>query len=477
MGILEFIYIINIFCLAVYGFHALFITWYRFTKYKAPTKERILSDIECPSVTVQLPLYNERYVAERLINCIVNLEYPRNKLEIQILDDSTDDTRDIVKKYIAQFQAKGLDIKHICRSERLGYKAGALKYGLARAKGDFISIFDADFMPSPDFLKNTLAYFKRDPNIGCVQTRWGHLNRESSWLTKTQASGVDGHFVIEQEVRSGSSLFLNFNGTAGIWRRECIIDAGGWHHDTLTEDLDLSFRAQLKGWKIFYTPYVSAPAELPVHISAFKQQQFRWAKGSIQTSRKLLKKFWKSSQPLLVKLSGTLHLTNYLVHPLMFFNLVLHLFIILVGNRQFLWLPMFTLAAIGPSFMYWMALREEGKTIRESIQNLFMLLILGIGLSFNNTRAVAEALFSVESPFKRTPKFNLRDNEQFNKASDYLISTDVHLWIELCLGIISIGLMVFTAANGLLGSVFWMLLSGCGYLYIAYLSNKPLTKA
>jgi len=452
-------------------------TWYRFTKYKPSTRERILSDIECPSVTIQLPLYNERYVAERLIKCIVNLDYPKDKLEIQILDDSTDDTKDIVKKIIVQYQEKGLDIKQICRSERLGYKAGALKYGLVRAKGDFISIFDADFMPSPDFLKKTLAYFKGDQNIGCVQTRWGHLNRESSWLTRAQASGVDGHFIIEQEIRSKTSLFLNFNGTAGIWRRECIIDAGGWHDDTLTEDLDLSFRAQLKGWQICYTPYVITPAELPVHISALKQQQFRWAKGSIQTSRKLLKDFWKSSQPLLVKLSGTLHLTNYLVHPLMLLNLVMSFLILIVGNQHFLWLPMFTFAAIGPSLMYWMALREEGKTIRESIFNLFMLLILGIGMSYNNTRAVTEALFSIESPFKRTPKFNLRYNEQFNEASDYLISTDVNFWVELCLGIISISTMVFIAANGILGPFFWMMLNGCGYLYIAYLSRKPFSAA
>jgi cellulose synthase/poly-beta-1,6-N-acetylglucosamine synthase-like glycosyltransferase len=477
MGLLEFIYINSIFWLAVYGYHALIMTWYRFTKYKAPARERMLVDKECPFVTIQLPLYNERYVVERLINCIVNLDYPQNKLEIQVLDDSTDDTSDIVKKIIGQFQAKGLDIKQICRSERLGYKAGALKYGLASAKGDFIAIFDADFMPPPDFLKKTLAYFKDDQKIGCVQTRWGHLNRESSWLTKAQASGVDGHFVIEQAIRSESSLFLNFNGTAGIWRRECIIAAGGWQHDTLTEDLDLSFRAQLKGWLIHYTPYVLTPAELPAHINALKQQQFRWAKGSIQTSRKLLKELWNSPQPLLVKISGTLHLTNYLVHPLMILNLVMHLFIILVGNRQFLWVPLFTLAAIGPSLMYWMALREEGKTIRESIQNLFMLLILGIGMSYNNTRAVAEALFSIESPFKRTPKFDLRNNEQFNKASDYLISTDVNLWVELCLGILSFGLMVFTAANGTWGTVFWMMLSGCGYLYIAYLSYKPLPMA
>lgn len=450
--------------------------WYRFHIHKTPLKVKPLTDSECPLVTIQLPIYNERYVAERLIECVVNLDYPPDKLYIQVLDDSRDNTKEIVQGAILQHCKNGLDIEHICRPERMGYKGGALEYGLKKAKGNYLAIFDADFQPSRDFLKNTLAYVINEQNVGCIQTRWGHLNREASWLTRAQASGIDGHFFIEQEIRSGTPLFLNFNGTAGIWRRDCIIDAGGWHHDTLTEDLDLSFRAQLKGWKILYTPHVVTPAELPTHIRSLKQQQFRWAKGSIQTTRKLIKELWRSSQPILVKIASTIHLTNYLVHPLMLLNLLLHVPIILFGNILLLWIPIFFLAAIGPSLMYWLALREQDKSVLDSLQNLLMLIILGVGMNYNNTRAVVEAIFSIESPFKRTPKFNLKGKQQFSGKSDYQLSVDFSLWIESALALLSIFLLLYSISNGIWGGILWMLPYACGYSYVT-ITNFQSQKA
>lgn len=473
MSILEFVYLINTILLSIFGFHALVLSLYRYKRYKAPKEQEMLSDNECPTVTIQLPIYNERYVVERLIECAASFDYPQHKYNIQVLDDSTDDTSEIVRRVVSKYQAKGLEIEHIIKPDRKGYKAGALKLGHELAKGEFIAIFDADFLPNKDFLKRTIAYFKNGKNIGCVQTRWGHLNREFSWLTRAQAAGIDGHFIVEQESRSGLSLFLNFNGSAGIWRRECILDSGSWQHDTLTEDLDLSYRAQLKGWSIFYTPYVTAPAELPVHINAFKQQQFRWAKGSIQTARKLLWKLWKSHQPFLIKISGTLHLINYLVHPLVLLNLLLLLFFIPTNNRFLFWLPVFSLAAIGPVLMYWLAMQENRKNDDKQFLNLFILIILGIGMSYNNARGVMEAIFSIESQFKRTPKFNLQKSERFNLASDYHIVANTNHWIEACLAITAMILLVFAIIHRIWGSVIWMMLYACGYTYVTLKSFKP----
>ncbi|MCK4898684.1 MAG: glycosyltransferase family 2 protein, partial [Anaerolineales bacterium] len=357
--ILEFLYLINIALLAVYGINALILAGLRRWRHNPIPILDPEQDYDWPQVTVQLPIYNERYVVERLIESVAELDYPRNKLHIQVLDDSTDITQDIVSQLVAFQRIKGVNIEHIQRNNRRGYKGGALAYGMQTAKGNFIAIFDADFIPTPDFLKRTIPYFDKDSNTGCVQTRWGHLNRENSLLTRTQANGIDGHFIIEQETKSDGGLFLNFNGTAGIWRRKCIEDAGGWHHDTLTEDLDLSYRAQLLGWKIRYLPHITTPAELPEHISAFKSQQFRWAKGSIQTAKKLLGDLWQSSQPLVVKIEGTIHLTHYAVHPLMLINLLLILPLLLTENHLLNIYPIFTLAAIGPLFMYMTAMGER----------------------------------------------------------------------------------------------------------------------
>lgn len=471
-NIFEFLYLLNIGLLAIYGINALVLAGLRRWQHiSIPVLDPVQAD-DWPQVTVQLPIYNERYVVERLIESVAAIDYPHDRLYIQVLDDSTDITADLVAQLVAHYQSKGIDIEHVQRTNRQGYKGGALACGLRFAKGDFIAIFDADFVPKPDFLKRTVPYFDRDGKTGCVQTRWGHLNRENSWLTRTQANGIDGHFIIEQETKSEAGLFLNFNGTAGIWRRTCVEDAGGWHHDTLTEDLDLSYRAQLRGWKIRYLPHIITPAELPEKISAFKSQQFRWAKGSIQTAKKLLRELWRSSQPLVVKVEGTIHLTHYAVHPLMIINLLLIMPLLLSSNFLLNIYPFFALAAIGPLFMYLTAMGKQEVPLLKRTINLFMLVLLGMGLSLNNSRAVGEALIGKKTPFKRTPKYNLHDHQTGEKYHDYLLPKDGSIWLEALMGIYALGLFFFALSRGNWGLVFWLSLIASGLFYITVLNVK-----
>ena len=315
MAVAEFLYALCVVLLSLYGFNSLVLTWLYLRHRHDPNPASPPPEI-WPHVTVQLPIYNEMYTIERLLSAVAGLDYPDGRLEIQVLDDSTDDTRRVAARTVARLRQRGIDVAHVTRRDRADFKAGALAAGMARAKGELVAIFDADFIPPPDFLRRVVPHFA-DPAIGCVQTRWGHINRDYSFFTRAQALGVDGHFVVEQTARSRAGLFINFNGTAGVWRRACIEDAGGWQGDTITEDLDLSYRAQLRGWRMGYLPHVVVPAELPVQISAFKRQQSRWAQGSIQTVLKMIGPLLRSSQPWRVKLGGVVHLTNYLVHPLM----------------------------------------------------------------------------------------------------------------------------------------------------------------
>jgi cellulose synthase/poly-beta-1,6-N-acetylglucosamine synthase-like glycosyltransferase len=470
--ILEILYLINVGLLAIYGINALILAGLRRWRHNPIPIIDPPAENDWPQVTVQLPIYNERYVVERLVESVAALDYPHNRLYIQVLDDSTDLTKDIVSELVDSHQRTGIDIEHIQRNNRQGYKGGALAFGMETAKGNFIAIFDADFIPTPDFLKRTIPYFDRDANTGCVQTRWEHFNRENSTLTRTQANGIDGHFIIEQETKSQAGLFLNFNGTAGIWRRKCIEDAGGWHHDTLTEDLDLSYRAQLLGWKIRYLPHITTPAELPEHIRAFKSQQFRWAKGSVQTAKKLLGELWRSSQPLVVKIEGTIHLTHYAVHPLMMINLLLILPLVLSKNFLLNIFPVFALAAIGPLFMYITAMGERNLPFLRRLFNLLMLMLLGMGLSLNNTRAVGEALLGIQTPFNRTPKYNFQNRQNAQKSLDYLLPKDGGVWIEVMMGIYSAGLLLVALSRGIWGLVFWLSLISGGYTYISIISFK-----
>jgi cellulose synthase/poly-beta-1,6-N-acetylglucosamine synthase-like glycosyltransferase len=300
--------------LAIYGWHRYYLV-YLYMKHKDRVPVEPPPPAEWPVVTVQLPIYNEMYVADRLIDAVCRLDYPRDRLQIQVLDDSTDETRAISELAVRRHQAQGIDIQYLHRTDRTGFKAGALEAGLASARGPFVAIFDADFVPSPDFLRRTLPHFA-DSNVGMVQARWGHLNEDYSLLTRIQSILLDGHFVLEHGGRNRASRFFNFNGTAGVWRRETIDAAGGWQHDTLTEDLDLSYRAQLKGWKFLFLPNVIAPAEVPVEMNSFKSQQHRWAKGSIQTCRKLLPRILRANVPFGVKVEAFFHLSanfNYLL--------------------------------------------------------------------------------------------------------------------------------------------------------------------
>lgn len=362
-----------------------------------------------PAVTVQLPLFNERYVAARLLEAVGALEYPRGRLEIQVLDDSTDDTPAVVAATANRLRAQGLDIVHLRRRVRTEFKAGALAEGLALARGEFIAIFDADFVPPADFLLATLPHFA--PDVAVVQGRWGHLNRGFSPLTIAQALGIDGHFAVEQTARARGGLFLNFNGTAGVWRKAAIQDAGGWTHDTLTEDLDLSYRAQLRGWRIVYRPEIVCPAELPVLVAGFKSQQCRWAKGSIQTARKLLPALWRSPFGWWTKYQATLHLTYYLIHPLMLSGLLLALPLRALGelapdSAAPAWVGgLFALATLGPATMLLYAQRTLDRDWWRRAWELATIMVIGVGVALSTSLAVLAGFLGGGGEFVRTPKF------------------------------------------------------------------------
>jgi cellulose synthase/poly-beta-1,6-N-acetylglucosamine synthase-like glycosyltransferase len=364
-----------------------------------------------PHVTVQLPIYNERYVVKRLLDAVSALDYPKDLLEIQVLDDSTDETTAMASRLVKRYRRQGLDLTLLHRSHRQGYKAGALRQGLEVAKGTFIAIFDADFVPTPDFLQRTLPFFQ-DPAIGMVQTRWEHINRDYSVLTRAQAFGINGHFWVEQAARCWSGLFMNFNGSGGIWRRQAIEESGGWQEDTLTEDLDLSYRAQLKGWRLKFLPQVVCPSEIPVQMSAVKSQQHRWAKGSIQTAKKLIPRILKANMSPFKKYQALCHLTNYMVHPLIVFVVFMSSLPFVLPIAASLRMPSllalcFLMATFAPSSMYLYAHCHLYGDWKRRLWAFPFLLIFGTGIALNNTKAILEAVFNVQSGFVRTPKYRI----------------------------------------------------------------------
>ncbi|MGC1242476.1 MAG: cellulose synthase family protein [Chryseosolibacter sp.] len=366
-----------------------------------------------PRVTIQLPIYNEKYVVERLIEAVAALDYPKEKLEIQVIDDSTDETSGIIYQRLEWLKTSGLDMKHIHRANRAGYKAGALKDGLQAANGDFIVIFDSDFIPNPDFLKKTLPHFT-DRAIGVVQTRWGHINKDYSLITQLQAFGLDAHFSIEQSARSQAGSFINFNGTCGVWRKECILDAGGWSADTLTEDLDLSYRAQLKGWKFLYLEDVVTPGELPVVMPVIKLQQYRWNKGGAETARKLIGRLMKSKLSIVQKLHGFLHLFNSSVFVALLMAAVLSLPMLNIKNTDprihFLFSlgGVFLIGFLSVAVFYWTSTqRFYTHPFKKFIVLFPAFLIISMGLSLHNGLAVIEGWLGIKTPFMRTPKFNI----------------------------------------------------------------------
>jgi cellulose synthase/poly-beta-1,6-N-acetylglucosamine synthase-like glycosyltransferase len=331
LSVLEIVYAGAALLLAMYALNSWILT-FLFLRHRQDSEPR--PELQhFPRVTVQLPIFNESLVVERLIDSVVQLAWPRDRLQIQVLDDSTDETTAIAQARVDALRAQGVDIELVHRTDRAGFKAGALKEGLKSATGEFIAIFDADFVPDPDWLRKTIPHFSSRPRLGMIQTRWAHLNRDYSLLTHAQAIALDGHFVVEQAARHRSGLLMNFNGTAGVWRKSCIADAGGWHGDTISEDLDLSYRAQLRGWECLYLPDVAAPAEIPPQLAAFKRQQFRWAKGSIQCLKKLVRPVTVARLPFIVRWQALVHLSTYLIHPLMLTLLLVSLPLMLVAGH------------------------------------------------------------------------------------------------------------------------------------------------
>jgi cellulose synthase/poly-beta-1,6-N-acetylglucosamine synthase-like glycosyltransferase len=406
-------YMLSLTVLFIFGSHG-FIMIYYYLKFRSKKLDPSNTIKSYPIVTVQLPVFNEMYVVGRLIDAACAMVYPKDKLEIQILDDSTDQTVEVVAGYVERYRKQGFDIKQVRRGTRTGFKAGALKEGLATARGEFVAIFDADFIPRQDFLLKTISHFIADSRIGMVQTRWEHLNSEYSLLTRTQAMALDGHFVIEQAVRNKVGFFINFNGTGGVWRKSCIEDAGNWQSDTLTEDLDLSYRAQLKGWKFKYLNNVTSPAELPSEINALKSQQFRWTKGAIETAQKILPHVWKSKLPLRIKIHATFHLTNNLVFPFIVLAGILNVPLVFVKhtgqyNSYFTMMSVGVFAFIG-SFLFYLFSQKDVYCDWRRRLFLFPVFMAGsMGFAVNNTRAVIEGLFRKKSEFVRTPKYSIRE--------------------------------------------------------------------
>lgn len=430
-----------------------------------------------PPVTTQIPIYNEYNVVERIIRAACAMAYPEGRHEIQILDDSTDETRFLVDALVREYTEKGCDIVCLRRETRTGFKAGALAHGLDCARGDFVGVFDADFVPPDDFLLKSMPFFLSDDNLGLVQARWGHLNTRHSLLTRAQSIGIDGHFMVEQSARNGAGLYMNFNGTAGIFRKKAIIEAGGWQWDTLTEDMDLSYRVQFAGWETLYLPDLIVPAEIPEDIRAFKSQQFRWAKGSIETALKLYPDIIRAQVSLFRKIEAFFHLTHYLVHPLMLLLSLLALPVMTVldtgpGPVAFGFLAMvlfFSMSA--PSALYMVSQKAGYSHWLSRIIYLPVLVITGTGIALSNSRAVFEALIGHKSPFIRTPK----KGDLQKKA--YKTSLPVSAVLEILLGLYCAFSFVMYIQNGkyLVGPFLGIYATGYLYTGILTLAHAAVT--
>jgi cellulose synthase/poly-beta-1,6-N-acetylglucosamine synthase-like glycosyltransferase len=485
-------YFVILAILSVFGFHRYY-SIHVYRKYRNKVIKPKSTFGKLPKVTIQLPVFNEKYVVQRLIEKVSQIRYPSELLEIQVLDDSTDDTVDICKKKVNEVAKRGVNIKYIHRTDRTGYKAGALEAGQKVAEGDFIAVFDADFLPPPEFLEETVHFFT-DEKVGMVQARWDHINRNYSILTEAQSILLDGHFMIEHTARNRSGRFFNFNGTAGIWRKKTIGDAGGWQHDTLTEDLDLSYRAQLKGWNFVYLKDLTVPAELPIEMSSFKSQQFRWAKGSIQVFLKLFRTLMKSNVSWKVKVESFFHLGANFAYLLMMVLSMLMPINIMLRYRQgwqeiFMFdLPIFLMATLSIMIFYFyteVIVINETLSVkhRSKISPIYFLpftISLGIGLSVNNCRAVIEALFKKETPFIRTPKYNVGEKEKGGNKREslsHIISNSYRIkkinWVsmvEFFLAIYFTYAVYFAFYSKLYLSIPFLMLFQLGFIYTSFLS-------
>ena len=478
-------YFIVMVILAFYGIHRYQLVWLYYRNRKRASHSSNppdrFAEADLPFITIQLPIFNEQYVIDRLVDACCRMEYPRDRYEIQVLDDSTDETEQVAANIVQRYAA-GTDglapqpIAYLHRTDRHGYKAGALDAGLGSARGELVAIFDADFVPSPDWLRRVVDQFT-DPAIGMVQTRWTHLNRNYSFLTQVEAILLDGHFVLEHGGRSRSGVFFNFNGTAGMWRRRAIDEAGGWQHDTLTEDTDLSYRAQLKGWQFRYLQDVECPAELPIEMTAFKTQQARWAKGLIQTGKKILPRIMKSDAPWHTKLEAWYHLTANLSYPLMIVLSTLLMPAMIIRSWQGVWqmvlidFPLFMASTFSVSSFYLVSQKELfPRRWPRTFLYLPFLMALGVGLTITNTKAVLEALFGVKSAFARTPKYRVEKKGEKSHAKKYRKRLGIIPWIELLIGCYFAVTVWYAISSENFFTVPFLLLFVFGYWYTGLLS-------
>jgi cellulose synthase/poly-beta-1,6-N-acetylglucosamine synthase-like glycosyltransferase len=468
-------YFIVLIILAVYGLHRYWLV-YDYYKYRKNVPGPPPAVTQWPRVSVQLPIFNERYVIERLVEAVSRFDYPLELLDIQVLDDSTDETCEVARSCVERHAAQGVPISYIHRSNREGFKAGALENGLKTARGEFIAIFDADFIPEPDFLRRTVPYFQ-NPKIGMAQTRWTYLNRDYSLLTRVESILLDGHFVVEHGGRSRRGTFFNFNGTAGVWRRAAIDSAGGWEHDTLTEDTDLSYRAQLKGWKFLYLPNVECASELPVDMNGFKAQQARWAKGLMQTAKKILPQVFRSDAPWHVKAEAFFHLTANISYPLMvlFSAMLLPAMIVRFYQGWFqmllIDLPLFLASTCSISSFYLVAQRElRPKSWWSTFFYMPFVMATGIGISIRNAKAVLEAIFDIKSEFVRTPKFKIEGKKDTFVTKKYRNKAGWMPYAEILLGVYFGFTVVYAITNQNFATIPFLLLFVWGYLYTGFMS-------
>jgi cellulose synthase/poly-beta-1,6-N-acetylglucosamine synthase-like glycosyltransferase len=463
--------------LAVYGAYRIkqVIDFWRYKSF-VPTPSDHFAEAELPTITVQLPLFNELYVVDRLLKAVTAIDYPREKLEIQVLDDSTDETVRVAEAVVAKYATQGFDIHYIHRADRTGFKAGALENGNKFAKGELLAIFDADFVPKPDCLRKLVDFFT-DPMVGCAQMRWSHINGNYNLLTRLQTIMLDGHFVVEQTTRNRTGGFFNFNGTAGIWRRRAIEMSGGWQHDTLTEDTDLSFRAQLMGWKFVYLLDEEAPAEIPVEINAFKAQQRRWAKGVMQVGIKLYPRIWLAPLPFRVKLEMFFRLTGNISYPLMIVASFLQFPLLLVRYNQpfyhlmVLDLPLLFFSSISVVLFYGSAVWYLDEKRAPRLLHLPLVMGLGIGLAFSNARAVLEALLGVKSEFVRTPKYRVEETTDATwKRKKYKRKRGLLPLLELSFAVYFLLAIAYSARLHMWGTIPFLLLFFFGFGYMGVMS-------
>jgi cellulose synthase/poly-beta-1,6-N-acetylglucosamine synthase-like glycosyltransferase len=468
-------YFIVLIVLAAYGLHRYWLV-YEYYKYSKNVPGPPPEATGWPRVTIQLPIFNERYVIERLVEAVSRFDYPRELLDIQVLDDSTDETQQVASDCVDRFAAQGLPSVYIHRRNRQGFKAGALENGLKTAKGEFITIFDADFLPEPDFLRRTIPYFQ-DDRIGMVQARWTYLNHDYSLLTQVETILLDGHFVVEHGGRSRRGTFFNFNGTAGVWRRQAIEDAGGWQHDTLTEDTDLSYRAQLRGWSFLYLPDVECASELPIDMNSFKAQQARWAKGLMQTAKKILPRVFASDLPWYIKVEAFFHLTANISYPLMVLLSTMLLPAMIVRFYQgwlqmiIIDLPLFLASTCSISSFYLVAQRElRPKNWWRTFLYMPFVMATGIGISVRNAQAVIEAIVGKKSEFARTPKYKIEGKKDTFVTKTYRNKAGWMPYAEVLLGVYFAFTVLYAILNENYATVPFLLLFVWGYLYTGFMS-------